>query len=149
MLSLRKNYRINLKLTTAGILKMKYKRVSNGKYKYELTEHVVAEHVVSFKRYHSEYMGLFARGLYVWEGYQWDGATLFPDFECIIIPSCAHDAFYQLMRLGEIPQDQRIVGDRLLRDMIDTGGWYKKVMSKLVYAGVRMFGGKHAMPAGR
>ena len=75
--------------------------------------------------------------------YAWDGATLFPDYKSILRASMIHDALYQLMREGVLPQSARAAADAELRKACGVDGmplfgrW-------VVWLGVRLFGGTFA-----
>lgn len=72
------------------------------------------------------------------KGYQWDfGSGPAIDTPEMIKASLVHDAFYELMNLGEIPWDVRRPADRLLRDMLRDSGT-GLLRSTWVYLGVRL-----------
>ena len=82
--------------------------------------------------------------LFIHAGYIWDGAsgpTL--DDGSNMVPALQHDAFYQLMREGLLPQSWRKPVDEYFYEMLKVHGmgtfraWY-------YYRSVRMFGGKSA-----
>ena len=82
--------------------------------------------------------------LLIQPGYAWDGASSCPDVKSILYPSLIHDALYQLMREGILDIDvDRIIADRLLRDLcIEKGMW--KPAAMLVYYAVRLCAEKAA-----
>lgn len=75
-------------------------------------------------------------------GYAWDGITGIPDLKSMLLPSLVHDALYQLMREGCLPQSARKDADELFRDLCleRTYPWF----AKLAYRVVDLFGAKHA-----
>lgn len=79
--------------------------------------------------------------LIVRAGYAWDGPSGptvdTPDF---MRGSLAHDAIYQLMREGSLPQSCREAADNLLRSICREDGmsWFR---AWYVYQGVRRFAG--------
>jgi hypothetical protein len=78
--------------------------------------------------------------LWLRSGYSWDGATLFPDFPWIVVPSLVHDAGYQLIREGALPRSARAAFDATLRkDCVAQGA--PRRWAWLVWLGVRVFGG--------
>lgn len=96
-----------------------YKKINRGKYKYELTETAcaLATGIGTGKPVHNNYIYLYASGwLCVCATYAWDG----PSGPTIDTPnfmrgSLFHDALYQLMREGLLPQSCRKAADELLR----------------------------------
>lgn len=82
------------------------------------------------------------------QGYAWDGATGVPQIKSMVRAALFHDAGYQLIREGVIPQEHRATFDRILRDtMRADGAWV--VAAWAAYAAVRMFGGMFADPSSR
>lgn len=74
-------------------------------------------------------------------GYAWDGASG-PTFdtENTITPSLVHDALYQLIREGLLPDTYRDIADQLFYDNLRARGmaWLR---AKAYYVGVRFGGG--------
>lgn len=71
-------------------------------------------------------------------GYAWDGASgPAIDTDNFLRPSLVHDAFYQLMREGDLPWDYRDKVDRLLQQMCIEDGM-SKTRAWWVYWGVRL-----------
>ena len=57
-------------------------------------------------------------------GYAWDGATWTVDRASNMVASLAHDALYQLMRLGLLGQDWRVAVNCVYQDLVLAhGGW--------------------------
>jgi len=83
--------------------------------------------------------------LYIKEGYSWDGASFFPDIMTIMRGSLVHDALYQLMREGLLHNSRRKKADNLLRFICREDGM-NKLLSDIVYYGVRFFAGYAARP---
>ena len=83
------------------------------------------------------------------EGYAWDGATGVPvQLKTMVRAALYHDAGYQLLRDGHVPQEHRITFDQLLRDtMRAAGAW--PITAWAAYAAVRAFGGRFAAPSSR
>lgn len=97
-------------------------------------------------------------------GYAWDGASWFPDFWWMIVPSAIHDALYQLIREGLLPPTWREDADlelyRAIKRQWDDGekrGWlsrkligvWSELLAMIVFAGVRFFADPAADPAHR
>lgn len=111
-------------------------------YKYQLKEVYVAKTgLIPNKAINTDYIGLDVDGtLTIAAGYAWDG----PSGPTIDTPSfmrgsLEHDAFYQLMRLGLLPQSYRIFADQRLREAcLEDGMW--PIRAWWVYQAVREFG---------
>ena len=89
---------------------------------------------------------LTAPRLRIEAGYAWDGASgPAVDTAVTIFPALVHDALYQLIRLGVLPQGARKEVDKLFRRLLKTDGmtffrrWY-------FYQAVRWFGASSAEP---
>ena len=76
-------------------------------------------------------------------GYAWDGPSG-PAFDTknFMRGSLVHDALYQLIRTGALPQAARQVADDELRRVVLEDGM-SRLRAAWVYAGVRLFGGGH------
>ncbi|MDG1437718.1 MAG: DUF1353 domain-containing protein, partial [Emcibacteraceae bacterium] len=118
-------------------------------YKFQLhTQYIVATNICPENDVPSEsgYIHLSSSGVITIEkGYAWDGPSgPTVDTKNFMRGSLVHDAFYQMMREGALPQDYRLPADELLRSMCKEDG-----MSGLrrwwVYKGVRLFAKKAAM----
>ena len=113
-----------------------------GGYKYQLAEACVT-HVSIHPTHHvsSDFIVLSTDGvLIVDKGYAWDGPsgpTI--DTKNFMRGSLVHDALYQLMREGLLPEEWRDMADReLQRICIEDGMW--KIRAWWVYRAVRDFG---------
>lgn len=79
--------------------------------------------------------------LLIERGYAWDGPSG-PTYDCpcAMRGSLVHDALYQLMRVGAVPESFRKYADELLYTMcIEDGMW--KIRAKIWWAAVRLAGG--------
>ena len=128
---------------------MKPTRITYRKgYKYQLiNDYSIA---TGIKLPHDiETMFLFmTRGgiLTISKGYAWDGASgPAIDTKNFMRGSLVHDALYQLMREGLLPQGYRNKADRLLRDIcLDAG--MSRIRAWWVYRGVSRFSKPFASP---
>jgi len=120
---------------------MKYRKIT--KYKYELME-TLTESILASDYVQTEFIELGDTGITIREGYCWDGAsgpTI--DTKSTMRGSLVHDALYQLMRMGKIGQEYKLLADHTFRRLIREDGmgsfraWY-------YYNGVRLFGRKSA-----
>ena len=98
----------------------------------------------------NQFVGLAADGtLTLAAGYAWDGASgPIKQDGTVIRASLVHDGLFQLMRDHDLPAHHRITADKLLRTMCKEDGmpaW----QAWIVYAAVRMFGGRFAAPSSR
>jgi len=99
----------------------------------------------------TEYIILNSEGkITIKKGYAWDGPSgLTIDTLNFMRGSLVHDAFYQLMRAGEIDKEvYREPADRLLREMCKQDGM-SSIRAWWVYKGVRAFGDPAADPANK
>lgn len=89
----------------------------------------------------TDFITLFTTGI-IWieKGYAWDGPSG-PTFDTknFMRGSLVHDALYQLMRQGLLPQSSRGEADQLLYDMIIEDGM-SRLRAWWVYKGVSLFG---------
>lgn len=118
--------------------------------KYKYTLHSDYEYQTSIQVDKGRDLGLLAIAtdgkLRIKKGYAWDGASgPAVDTKTIMRASLVHDALYQLMREGVIPQSQRERADMILREIC-----IADKMSKLgvwcVYKAVRLLGARSARP---
>lgn len=125
---------------------MLYKK--RRRYKYNLHEEVVYD--TGIKPDAPADLGLVtldADGrLTIRPGYAWDG----PSGPTIDTPSfmrgsLVHDALYQLLREGKLPQHRRKAADRILSDICREDGM-SKLRAAWVYRGVRAGGASSARP---
>ncbi|MDD5339290.1 MAG: DUF1353 domain-containing protein [Dehalococcoidales bacterium] len=95
----------------------------------------------------TDYIRLTAGGrLTVKKGYAWDGASgPAIDTPCTMRASLAHDALYQLMRLGRLHYAFRELADKELRRICREDGM-GKIRAWYFYWAVRIFAGKCAKP---
>ena len=133
-----------------------FKKIDHPQWKYELEEsHMMRMRnwpwfAVAFgSRYYSDYLslakdGYFAPILKINCGYRWDGCSG-PTFDTPtnMRAGLVHDALYQLMRLGVLPQAARAQADReFLHIMKEDGmGWLRRTY---YYWAVRLFARRHA-----
>lgn len=120
-------------------------------YKYQLAEdYRVVIPITPGGFIRTEYIRLDTDGtLAITEGYAWDGPsgpTI--DTKNFMRGSLVHDALYQLMREGHLPQDCRDDADRVLRDICLEDGM-SAIRAHWVYIGVRVGGGPAAKPEAR
>jgi hypothetical protein len=118
------------------------------KYKYNL--HSDREFRTNIKVDNPKDLGLLAIDgdgkLIIRKGYSWDGPsgpTI--DTKDFMQGSLIHDALYQLMREGILPQHLRKKVDEILRDVCIEDGM-SKVRAWWVYQGVRIGGASSAKP---
>lgn len=119
-----------------------------GGYRYQLQHLYSASTWIlppSGKAIDTGYISLSESGvLMIRDGYAWDGPsgpTLHT--KSFMRGSLEHDALYQLMRLGLLPQSYREAADQRLRQVcLEDGMW--PVRAAWVYQAVRTFGAKAA-----
>ena len=94
---------------------MKYRKG----YKYQVYEDLVLQTVVRGFTVNDTFFTLDSTGrLLIRVNYAWDGASGPTwDDETNMTPSLAHDAFYQMMREGYLPQSLKDTVDRQFKDM--------------------------------
>lgn len=117
-----------------------------GGYKYQLTaghEEGLPKPLNSYSVI-TDYVKIANGKLSIRKGYAWDGPsgpTI--DTKNFMRGSLVHDALYQLMRAGELPQSCRAEADRLLYVMCREDGmsW---IRAQVVWAAVTLFGAKSA-----
>lgn len=118
--------------------KIKYK----GGYKYQLIE-AYTQRVKLPDGGLGNWIKLNGGVLTVKRGYAWDGPsgpTI--DTENFMRGSLVHDALYQLMREGRMPQTLRKHADKLLYSLCRADGM-SYFRAKFVYTAVRLFGAKN------
>lgn len=79
--------------------------------------------------------------IHIPKGYEWDGATGYPDVVQIIRASLVHDALYDLIREGVLNKTHRKKADKLFRKICLEDGM-GKWQAWRVYSAVRLFGWK-------
>lgn len=120
-------------------------------YKYQLSESF--EFMIprrAGKNYDSHWITFREDGLLtIREGYAWDGPSG-PTFDTpnTMTPSLVHDALYQLMRMGLLPQSKRSYADELMRVMLIERGmsWFR---AWAWYHSLRWGARKAALPESR
>jgi len=128
-------------------MKIKYK----GGYKYQLTtghEERLSPELRGFGVV-TDYVKITGGKLSIRAGYAWDGPSgPSIDTKTFMRGSLVHDALYQLMREGALPQTCRKFADRMLYKHCREDGmnW---VRAKLVYAAVKLFAAKAAKTSQR
>ena len=134
---------------------MKYRSLRNWKYALvedETTD--VSKWIQSHPPIHYEWrerplISLKEGSLTVYAEYAWDGPsgpTI--DTANFMRGSLVHDALYQLMRRGLLPQSEREGADKAIRDLCIEDGM-SRVRAWWVYQSLRLGGGAAAKPRGR
>lgn len=120
-----------------------------SKYKHQLVEGYVITlpQLQGIAKYDEKYLCLrFTGTLYIRSGYAWDGASgPLVDTKQNMRGSLVHDALYQLIRVGAIPESYRDVCDKIFRDICIEDGvvaW----RAYLWYYGLKVGGGLAASP---
>ena len=123
---------------------MKY--VKRRLWKYKLHDRVLIETMLRPEQnIETEYIALYMAGrLIIKQGYCWDG----PSGPVLHRPdnirgTLVHDALYQLMREGHLPQSARQQADEMLRIICLEDGM-SKFWANLFYSTVRKHGAKAA-----
>lgn len=115
-------------------------------YKYQLADfYSVDVQLLPPDHIETRWVSLSADGvLTIREGYAWDGPSgPTVDTPAFMRGALVHDALYQLIREGYLPEGCREHADRLLRDICKQDGM-SRVRAWWVYRAVRRFGG-HAV----
>lgn len=114
-------------------------------YKYQLMEDYLIETNFATDDICTRFIHLFWNGeLKIMTGYAWDGPsgpTI--DTRTFMRGSLVHDALYQLMREGHLPQESRKYADDLLRKICLEDGM-NRFRAWYVWKNVRLLGGKTA-----
>jgi len=118
---------------------MEYRKIN--RYKYELMEitHIIVPFTVPTDIL-TPFITVRGNILGVRKGYCWDGAsgpTI--DTPSTMRGSLFHDALYQLMRMGLIPQDTKADADELFYKLIKQDGM-GRIRAWYYYHGVKSFG---------
>ena len=88
----------------------------------------------------------YGKCLFIGPGYAWDGASgPTVDTKGTMRAALVHDALYQLMRLGVIPQSKRKAIDKLFRRHLKEDG-VNLIRRTYFYLAVRWFGAGSASP---
>jgi hypothetical protein len=111
-------------------------------YKYELSEMEMFDTGIRIPaEIQTQYIWMTISGyLTIKAGYAWDGPsgpTI--DTKNFMRGSLAHDALYQLMRMGLLGKDQRGAADGLLRRLCREDGM-SAIRAAWVFSAVRVFG---------
>lgn len=78
------------------------------------------------------------------QGYAWDGASgPAIDTHSFMRASCVHDALYQMIREGALPESARAAADANMRALAQEDGM-PGIRAWWTWAGVRLFGGSSA-----
>tara|TARA_R110000803_G_scaffold28011_10_gene65135 strand:- start:5211 stop:5612 length:402 start_codon:yes stop_codon:yes gene_type:complete len=111
-------------------------------YKYQIHEECHLLTPVTGHNSEHPYISLWTDGrLAIREGYAWDGPSGFVTVHTdnLMTPSLVHDALYQLMREGLLPESRRLDVDLCLRGMcLKRGMW--RIRAAYIYKAVRAFG---------
>ena len=116
----------------------------SGGYKYQLKSDYVVDVGIGLA-VNTQFLVLTGNGdLFIKSGYAWDGPSG-PTFDSknFMRGSLVHDALYQLMRCGHIPEGYREHADRLLQKICIEDGM-SALRAWWVYKGVRFGGGSSA-----
>lgn len=133
---------------TNGAREMMHIHYKEG-YKYQLAEsYAVLIDIKPAAAIKTKYVRLSVLGeLWIREGYAWDGPSgPAIDTSNFMRGSLIHDALYQLLREGLLPQDMRETADKTLRRIVLEDGM-SAIRAWLVYQGVRIGGGPAALPS--
>jgi hypothetical protein len=124
--------------------RIKYRKIDG--YKYMVTEDYCIQTSIICKPFRTCFFEITATGLlFIFAGYCWDGATRAIDTKSFMRGSLTHDALYQLMRMGIIPQCYRKYADNLLHKIcLEDGMW--RIRAWWVLKGVRWFAKGCAKP---
>lgn len=80
------------------------------------------------------------------KGYAWDGASsIMPDITSVMSASLYHDALYQLMREGVLPQTARKRIDQIFREVCIASGM-NRPLAWTAYRAVRLGAKKSGQP---
>jgi len=118
------------------------------KYKYNLKSDLEYETGIQLGEPKSDkFLGISTTGtLQIKKGYSWDGPsgpTI--DTKTFMQGALIHDALYQLMREGILPQEARKRADVILRDVCIEDDMFP-FCAWVVYYAVRIFGACYAKP---
>ena len=103
-------------------------------YKYQLAKNIVFDLGDDFRKMwdtgrthmQGDYLLLSNDGrITICAGYAWDGASCAPDWNSIRRGALMHDACYQLVRHGVLPDFARLIIDRRFREMCIEDGMPK------------------------
>lgn len=120
-------------------------------YKYQLDSDYIVAIPLPYSDHNidTEYVSLSGTGvLSIRKGYAWDGPsgpTL--DTRNALRGSLVHDALYQLIRLGHLPQRYRDRADDIFYSILIEDGM-TRIRAALWRKTLGLFGGKNARPSG-
>ncbi|QLI82816.1 DUF1353 domain-containing protein [Chitinibacter fontanus] len=121
-------------------MRIAYKKRRN--YKYVLAQYCEIQlPLVLEQEIRTRFINLTQSGsLQLAQHYAWDGASgPMPDLPSVMRASLVHDALYQLMREGKLPDSYRKQADQILRNLCIADGM-NVVLANWVYYCVRSFG---------
>jgi len=116
-------------------------------YKYQLIDDYVIELELKELAINTPFITLTPAGrLTLRKNYAWNGPSG-PTIDTLSLMrgSLVHDAFYQLMRMEELPYSCKEFADRLLQQICIEDGM-NRIFARLVYQAVKIFGGSSAEP---
>lgn len=116
-------------------------------YKYQLVEDYIVKTDVIGYSIDTKFIKLTLVGvLTIKDGYAWDGPSG-PTFDTkdFMRGSLVHDALYQLMREGLLPQSERVFADKELKRICLEDGM-AEIRADYVFHGVSRFGKSHTDP---
>jgi len=118
----------------------------NNKYPYKLLLDVTIRATgITGYDIKTNYIALNDEGdLTIFSGYSWDGASGAVDTLSAVLMSLSHDAFYQLLRMGLIPYEERKRVDCFSLISVARANGMSCFRSFYIYTAVRLFGGRFA-----
>lgn len=125
---------------------MKTLKYTSG-WKYQVAETYFIQISIGGYTIHTDYIDLSDDGmLMIKKGYAWDGASgPAIDTKNFMRGSLVHDALYQLMRQGHLPQEWRASADDELRRICLEDGM-SRIRAAWVHWAVRTFAKRPAQP---
>jgi len=125
---------------TSGVRAMEKIRYKSG-YKYQLAEpYKIQLPIKPSQSIDGDYYSLGTSGiLMMWRGYAWNGASGAIDTKNFMRGSAVHDALYQMIAEGQLPDSYRDEADDILIQICKEDGmsWIRR---QWVYKAVRWFG---------
>ena len=115
------------------------------RYKYQLVQDYEIDLGLTGFSVETPYLRLNQDGkMTVRATYAWDGPSG-PTFDTpsLMRGSLVHDALYQLLRMEQLPTEQKEFADKLLREICIEDGM-NRLIAWIVYQGVKWFGGASA-----
>jgi hypothetical protein len=119
-------------------------------FKYQLTKRCIYKSPLLGYKILTRYIQLEEDGtLTIYRGYCWDGPSgPTVDSKSFMRGSLVHDALYQLLREGHLPQSERFVADKILQYICLEDGMCK-LRAWWVFQGVSKFAASAALPKNR